>query len=506
MSQNQRWESSHKLSSVWQQEGDPQSVPHHHVNNNDTIQKQASQTRPSFDDNETPGTVLKEISEWIQSQQLHEQLSRTSEGDALDSSSHLSLSSSSLSASPAFHDFVAAFRQLVTEQRQEHAMDGIKPKTPQQQQPPPPQNQQAQHDHTEPTQEDQGRTLVVTTKCTPPTNPVVQWKDELEDHLWLGIFQWLNAHELARSILPTCRAWRRLVYQHVASIRRRRRQHCLERFGGGTPVLSSPSISSSTRAWAILSSPLSPLQWLRALEQVQGLWSHESSRGIPRIPIPTLLLPHAICVSYAGDEDYNGIYHCTSCHANGFVFTKPRRRRPRLRHQHNHHDKVLQCCIARRFSHQTMIWYMSKELAPDEVPNHSRYNDEDGETRTVVVVQEEEEDIPDTVACCAPLENHHPHSRRRRIRYQQYAFWAPLLQSPTRVANDDENNNNDDNHQQQQYRETARIPSVCFYPSPTCLLQQQHNSGGWQSLRTTQHWHPPTVEILISHTVGKSTT
>ena len=42
------------------------------------------------------------------------------------------------------------------------------------------------------------------------------------------------------------------------------------------------------------------------------------------VPVPMLLPRRKILVTNAGDPEYNGIYYCTNCNGNGFVFTKPR--------------------------------------------------------------------------------------------------------------------------------------------------------------------------------------
>ena len=42
------------------------------------------------------------------------------------------------------------------------------------------------------------------------------------------------------------------------------------------------------------------------------------------VPVPTLLPGRRVLVTNAGDPEYNGVYYCTDCNGNGFVFTKPR--------------------------------------------------------------------------------------------------------------------------------------------------------------------------------------
>jgi len=42
------------------------------------------------------------------------------------------------------------------------------------------------------------------------------------------------------------------------------------------------------------------------------------------VPIPKLLLGKRVLVTNSSDPDYNGVYYCTDCNGNGYVFTKPR--------------------------------------------------------------------------------------------------------------------------------------------------------------------------------------
>jgi hypothetical protein len=74
-----------------------------------------------------------------------------------------------------------------------------------------------------------------------------------------------------------------------------------------------------------------PMQLLKAYEQIMigeaACYSgSEQSTKCSNIvlPIPTLLLPKRIRVRDCGDTEYNGIYYCTGCNGNGYVFTKPR--------------------------------------------------------------------------------------------------------------------------------------------------------------------------------------
>ena len=81
--------------------------------------------------------------------------------------------------------------------------------------------------------------------------------------------------------------------------------------------------------WNIQRRQLSTIfQLLRCAEQM-----NEGSipDGAPHVPFPLLLPKRRILVSNCGDSDYNGVYYCTDCNCNGFVFSKllsPRQRFP----------------------------------------------------------------------------------------------------------------------------------------------------------------------------------
>ena len=63
----------------------------------------------------------------------------------------------------------------------------------------------------------------------------------------------------------------------------------------------------------------SAMKMLRAQEQIEGL-----AKGGPFVQIPMLGLPRRVKVTNSGDPEFNGVYFCTGCNGNGFLFTKPR--------------------------------------------------------------------------------------------------------------------------------------------------------------------------------------
>lgn len=155
-----------------------------------------------------------------------------------------------------------------------------------------------------------------------------------------------------------------------------------------------------------------PLKMLRAQEQIEGVGVREGTG--PFVPIPMLGLRKRVQVSGASDPEFNGIYFCTGSNGNGFLFTKPRapERRagmngvvmPEIVEMEEDDDndenlddaaligvgdgeednnvranevrdgdlevlfgdepnrsRLLRCVIAKRFSNETILWYMSKE-------------------------------------------------------------------------------------------------------------------------------------------------
>ena len=95
------------------------------------------------------------------------------------------------------------------------------------------------------------------------------------------------------------------------------------------------------------------LQLLRCAEQMDGDCLQS---GTPHVPFPILLPERRIVVSSCGDADYNGVYLCTDCNCNGFVFSKPRSRRRRVVPEEAHvggaspSGQLLRCFISKRFS------------------------------------------------------------------------------------------------------------------------------------------------------------
>lgn len=127
------------------------------------------------------------------------------------------------------------------------------------------------------------------------------------------------------------------------------------------------------------------LKLLRAKEQIDGIGTGIQDR---HVRVPVLLLGRRVLITDSGDPEYNGVYFCTGSNGNGFIFTKPRfpeRRiirsqgqlrirenianadqRGRLESEAAHPGQLLRCILAKRFSNETILWYMSKEVLSTE--------------------------------------------------------------------------------------------------------------------------------------------
>lgn len=256
------------------------------------------------------------------------------------------------------------------------------------------------------------------------------------DELLHFILDFLDAQSLGR-LANTCTRFRELVPLHA----RRRTRHFVQE-----------------RQLA------HPLQLARAAEQLQGQFPQH-----PHVRVPTLLLARPVILRNAGDEDFNGIYHCTGSNGNGYIFTKPCTSIPPLtvpaiRSQEGGAlgggDLLpvgyrLRCIISKRFSNETLLWYCCKEVLvnPSIVSGTSSEGSHDNN------IQGSNADSFSTTFS-PPIVT------------QRYAFWARLLMMGD--PSDDD---------------------LCRYPSQSSILQRQGDDG-WQSLSTSRHFRAPTVELM----------
>lgn len=298
----------------------------------------------------------------------------------------------------------------------------------------------------------------------------------LSDDVWIKVLDFLPCLSLVQAH-ATCRRMRHLARQvattHVQSLVRHRQ-------------LSNV------------------FQLLQAKEQICGVdagsaaFLHDStlapySRCV--VPIPILGLPRRLLVTDCGDGDFNGIYHCTGCNGNGYVFTKPRwllhgarvtedwpvptcpdeafpeddaedddagnvlelREEARVdgyvgQRRHRHKSQMFRCFISKRFSNERLLWYMSKELA-------------------VVDPNQEIEEL---------LHEDSLEWLERPMVTQVFCYWADL---PVEGEEGDASTD------------------LSRYPPATSTLMGGRRHGddaavGWQSLPSMERFRPPTVELL----------
>jgi len=202
---------------------------------------------------------------------------------------------------------------------------------------------------------------------------------------------------------------------------------------------------------------------LRAKEEIDGSATLEDCY----VPVPMLGLPKRVLVTEAGDPEFNGIYYCTGCDGNGYLFTKPRNGQarqatttarsfitnpltleelelptnllqdlpqppsPGFKTSALRPNALLRCIIAKRFSDETILWYMSKEVETDVAESST------GETEVT----------------------------------HEFSFWAKLMVT-----------------------DEASI-RLCQYPSQSDILTRQ-NGYAWQPLSGEELPNPPIVELI----------
>lgn len=192
---------------------------------------------------------------------------------------------------------------------------------------------------------------------------------------------------------------------------------------------------------------------LRAKEQITGLaWD---TPMIQRVPI--FGLERRVIVTDSGDPECNGIYCCTGFNGNGYQFTKPittttTTTTDEERTNDGKTKKILRCIIAKRFSIETILWYLSKEVFTNDVDN-----DEDTNNSNDTTGQQQHGDDEEI---------------SQDNKKQVFLFWCKLMTSGQSSTD------------------------LRMYPSQTSILSE-NGQPGWQPLQTTLNLHPPTVEILL---------
>jgi hypothetical protein len=119
------------------------------------------------------------------------------------------------------------------------------------------------------------------------------------DDVLLRVLEFLECHSLVR-VSETCSRFRELAHR---------------------------SATQRTYDISISRQLVGVMKLLRAKEEIDGSSADENTYGEMKkchVSVPILGLEKRIIVTDAGDREYNGIYYCTGCDGNGFLFTKPR--------------------------------------------------------------------------------------------------------------------------------------------------------------------------------------
>lgn len=203
------------------------------------------------------------------------------------------------------------------------------------------------------------------------------------DEVIIRILEFLPCVSLLR-ISETCHRLHSLAY--VSAYRRTRNLSLYQYLNGTTGETTPSSYSIFSDACSRMSSVM---KLLRANEEMCGIQPNDK----PFVRIPLFGLSRRVIVTGSGDDEFNGTYFCTGFNGNGFVFSKPRfssvNRTDELRvvdldddnileesdsdnetnsglvvpiEHVNEEKNILRCIIARRYSHDVLLWYMSKEL------------------------------------------------------------------------------------------------------------------------------------------------
>jgi len=201
------------------------------------------------------------------------------------------------------------------------------------------------------------------------------------DEVIVRILEFLPCLSLIK-ISETCHRLHSLAY---ISAYRRTRNLLLNRYMNGSRVDSTPT------TFSVFTDACNRMKSVMFL-----LRAHEETRGVlpnakPFVRIPLFGLPRRIFVHDSGDAEFNGTYFCTGFNGNGFIFSKPRfssinrmedtesfdldddnvveeydnetnNALVAQNEEVNDEKNFLRCIIARRYSHDVLLWYMSKEL------------------------------------------------------------------------------------------------------------------------------------------------
>ncbi|VEU41218.1 unnamed protein product [Pseudo-nitzschia multistriata] len=246
----------------------------------------------------------------------------------------------------------------------------------------------------------------------------------------------------------------------------------------------------------------SVMQLLRAREQIHYTDEDAAASGTGRtfhVPVPLLLPSRRVRVANAGDPEYNGVYYCTECSCNGFVFTKPRgsamvraengeanngnmvvpqQYRDLAFHNNNNNNNINNNFIINNNIDRNMN--MNMNVDDWFQPQRQHQHDPHQQIATMPDDRSDSDCIEETPLRCIiskaysgndllwymskEVEVTDGGSRRRKT----FSFYAPLLLDAP--------------------------PDLPVYPSQTSMLVRQHQR--WRGLAGSTTIQPPTVEVI----------
>jgi hypothetical protein len=231
---------------------------------------------------------------------------------------------------------------------------------------------------------------------------------------------------------------------------------------------------------------------LRAQEQIDGIGPREGWG--PFVPIPMLGLSRRIRVSGAGDIEYNGIYFCTGCNGNGYLFTKPRYPQRRVRTTRvvrgGGDDDIVGLVAARGVindNHHALVPNRrngdnDEDENIDDDDNNNNAAPRDGNGQPVTSFFSDETNRSRLLRCVISklysnedifwyMSKEEEDEVTHEVT-QSFIFWARLQQQSSDIT-----------------------PEICQYPTQTSLLSRNGNPA-WQPLPAMLGVAPPTVELL----------
>ncbi len=233
------------------------------------------------------------------------------------------------------------------------------------------------------------------------------------------------------------------------------------------------------------------------------------------IPVPMLLPKRRVLVTNAGDPEYNGVYYCTDCNGNGFVFTKPRfssfkdyEETTPLQQQR---DAMIvdEANPQRQNNNNNIIGGLQRAGRLPFVNHHNDNNDE----MDRFLIQQQRRQQPRQQQTTEPKfsdgESSRPGLPLRCIIAKAYSnhevlwYMSKEVDKTTDATASSTTTSTSWNHRPRTYSYFAPLMlsgnaplELCVYPSQTSALV--HQNEAWGNLRgSTDGLHAPTLEVIV---------